>query len=118
MKADGLQPEKDSLLEGRKTQVRQLGEQLSMKKSKSTRRQSASKSKNFASKSVSAVKKGGGSKSKSASTRTKADVSVQRGAGATAPVVYQTLRERVAAVNANVGETRTLSDFLKSSGWS
>lgn len=40
-----------------------------------------------------------------------------RGAGSVAPVVYKTLREKTAAVAANVGSTEKLSDFLKDAGW-
>ena len=40
-----------------------------------------------------------------------------RGASSTAPVVYQTLREKVAAVEKNIGKTQSLKDFLDSAGW-
>ena len=89
-----------------------------MKKTKSAQKQAASKSKNTAAKGASARKAGSAERSKTASTKTKTGVSVARGASATAPVVYQTLREQVAAVDSNVGTTQSLSDFLKSSGWS
>jgi hypothetical protein len=82
-----------------------------MKKSTSTKGRSVSKS---------TAKKGGTlGKSKAASTksRPKPHAAMQRGASATAPVVYQTIRERVEAVDSNIGTTQTLSDFLKSSGW-
>jgi hypothetical protein len=43
--------------------------------------------------------------------------STPRGSSSTAPVVYQTLRERVAAVEKNIGQKQTLKDFLDSVGW-
>ena len=89
-----------------------------MKKSTSAKRSAASKTKTSASKKVSARKGGSAGKSKAASSKVKKSISIAYGAGATAPVVYQTLREKVAAVDSNVGSTQTLSDFLKSSGWS
>lgn len=56
-------------------------------------------------------------KSKTVSAKKKGLLSVQRGAASTAPVVYQTLRERIDAVDKNVGSTENLSDFLASTGW-
>lgn len=47
----------------------------------------------------------------------KKKVSTPRGASSTAPVVYQTLRERAAAVEKNIGKTQSLKDFLDSAGW-
>lgn len=44
-------------------------------------------------------------------------ISLGRGSASTAPVVYQTLRERIDAVDTNVGSTENLSDFLESTGW-
>lgn len=89
-----------------------------MKKTGSTKRQAASRPKKAASKKNVTGKGGGAGKAKAASATSQARASVQRGAGATAPVVYQTLRDRVAAADANIGETVSLSDFLKSNGWS
>jgi hypothetical protein len=67
--------------------------------------------KRFASKSA--------NKSKSVSFKAKVTgaISLGRGTASTAPVVYQTLRERIAAVDANVGATEDLKDFRKSTGW-
>ena len=59
------------------------------------------------------TKKRATSKSKSSGKR----VLSHRGTGLTGPVVYRTLRERTAAVAANVGSTEKLSDFLKGAGW-
>ena len=47
----------------------------------------------------------------------KKKASTPRGASSTAPVVYQTLREKVAAVEKNIGKTQSLKDFLDSAGW-
>ena len=41
----------------------------------------------------------------------------RRHVASVAPVVYQTLREQVDAVNTNVGATESLSDFLASTDW-
>jgi hypothetical protein len=91
-----------------------------MNKSKPAQKRAATKRKSApakgASKGRSAV--AGKAKGAAASAKAKTAVSAQRAAGATAPVVYQTLREKVDAVDSNVGTTLTLSDFLKSSGWS
>ena len=85
-----------------------------MIKSKSTQKRSASKKK-------SSVKRGAvkaaSKSSKGASKRMKSAVSARRGAVSTAPVVYQTLREQVDAVNTNVGATESLGDFLASTDW-
>lgn len=87
-------------------------------KTGSGQKQSASRQKRQASKKEPVSKKGGACKAKGAGASAKRGISVQQGAGATAPVVYQTLRERVDAVEANVGQTVSLKDFLKSNGWS
>ena len=47
----------------------------------------------------------------------KKKASTPRGSSSTAPVVYKTLRERVAAVEKNMGKTQTLREFLDSVGW-
>ena len=47
----------------------------------------------------------------------KKKASTPKGASSTAPVVYQTLRERAAAVEKNIGKTQSLKDFLDSAGW-
>ncbi len=85
-----------------------------MAKTKSARKQSTSKQRKSAAKKTQAES----AAKKATSGKAKAKISVQRGAGATAPVVYQTLRERVEAVNTNVGDTLSHKDFLKSNGWS
>jgi len=56
-------------------------------------------------------------KSRKTAKKKKVVLSVRRGAASTAPVVYQTLRERIDAVDQNVGSTENLSDFLASTGW-
>lgn len=81
---------------------------------KSTRKRSASKSSSSGKR---AAAKKGSSKSKAAAKSMRRTISIPSGASATAPVVYQTLRERVTAVDTNIGSTEKLSDFLKSSGW-
>lgn len=48
---------------------------------------------------------------------TKKKAATPGGASSTAPVVYQTLRERVAAVEKNIGQKQTLKEFLDSVGW-
>lgn len=47
----------------------------------------------------------------------KKKASTPRGSSSTAPVVYQTLREKVAAVEKNIGQKQTLKEFLDSVGW-
>ena len=47
----------------------------------------------------------------------KKKASTPRGSSSIAPVVYQTLREKVAAVEKNIGQKQTLKDFLDSVGW-
>ena len=47
----------------------------------------------------------------------KKKASSPQGAYSTAPVVYQTLREKVAAVEKNIGQKQTLREFLDSVGW-
>lgn len=90
-----------------------------MKKTDSAQRQAASRQKKAAPKKNVSSKRVSVDKSKvKADATSRERASVRRGAGATAPVVYQTLRDKVAAVEANVGQTISLSDFLKSNGWS
>ena len=83
-------------------------------KSKSTVKRSASKSGSSTKRVV--VKKAAG-KSRKTNKQMKAGSSKARGAASTAPVVYQTLRERIAAVEENVGQTETLSKFITTIGW-
>lgn len=78
-----------------------------------TQKRSAAKKKAPARRSAS---KGGTFKSK-ASKKMKVQIFSKRRSASTAPVVYQTLRERVDAVDTNVGSTENLSDFLESAGW-
>lgn len=83
------------------------------KSSKATRKSSTTKAKSavkrFASKSS--------KKSKVMPKNLEGTIPLRRGASSTVPVVYQTLREKIAAVNTNVGATENLSDFIKSTGW-
>jgi hypothetical protein len=82
-----------------------------MPKAKSTKKRATSKSKSSGKRVV------GAGKSRATAKKVRGLVLSPRGAGSTAPVVYRTLRERTAAVAANVGSTEKLSDFLKGAGW-
>lgn len=79
--------------------------------SKATRKRSTAKTavKRSASKSA--------KKSRIIAKNSKGTISLGRGAASTAPVVYQSLRERIDAVDTNVGATEDLTDFYKSTGW-
>jgi sorbitol-specific phosphotransferase system component IIBC len=101
-----------SLLEGSSSMTAR--EQVSMNKTKSAQKQTASKSKTGPAKG----KRQSAGKSRAVGAKARTVTPAQPGTGATAPVVYNTLRERIEAVDSNVGTTLPLSDFLKSSGWS
>ena len=82
-------------------------------KSKSTQKRSASKKTSSVKRAAAAASKS----SKGTSKKMKSAVATRRAVASTAPVVYQTLREQVDAVNTNVGATESLGDFLASTDW-
>ena len=82
-----------------------------MPKAKSTKKRATSKAKS------SGKRVAGSSKSRATAKKMRGLALNPLGAGSVAPVVYKTLRERTAAVAANVGSTEKLSDFLKDAGW-
>ena len=82
-----------------------------MAKTRATKKRSASKSRSSTKLARAA------SKSRAATKKKSRAISMKQGSGSTAPVVYRTLREKVAAVEANIGTTERLGDFLADAGW-
>ena len=80
------------------------------KRSASTRRGSAKGGRILAGKSLVG-------KLRATTKKRKSGAPARRHVASVAPVVYQTLREQVDAVNTNVGATENLKDFLASTEW-